>query len=353
MKAQILLSVLAVMTAGSMYNSMAEQPKNLQFTIQSENMKIAHAYAQWKAKNRRLYGTPAEDSYRKEVFGKNFMYIEETNSKEESFKLALNSFADKTLEEIKAAHFGLGDLKDVEAPAPQTHRTLQFGPIFSPPVSKDWHELDTMNKVVHQGSCGSCYAFATIVSLEHMYYLKTGKKARLSEQELVDCSKGHGNAGCRGGWMHQAYDYVIQNEGIQLASSYPYVGTENSFCKYDSQKNVKGLLSSYVKINKNDNDHIVMALQNTVVPSAVDAGELSFYSSGVFDKKTCSATINHAIVIVGYGETKSGVKYWNVRNSWGPDWGVHGHFKLLRHTGKQQGICGITQYNVYPVPHSD
>jgi KDEL-tailed cysteine endopeptidase len=353
MKSRILLSLLAVMTAGSVFRSMSEQQNNLQFTIQDPGMKIAHTYAKWKAQNRKLYGTPAEDNYRKDVFAKNFVYIEETNNKELSFKLGLNAFADKTPEEIQAAHFGLGDLKNEESPAPTTHRTLQFGPIYNMPLNKDWHELDSMNKVVHQGSCGSCYAFATITSLEHMYYLKTGRKVRLSEQELVDCSKGHGNTGCRGGWMHQSYDYVIQNEGIQLASTYPYVGTENRICRFDTQRNVKGLLSGYVKIEKHNNDHILMALQNTVVPSAVDAGELSFYSSGVFDKKTCSTSINHAIVIVGYGETRSGVKYWNVRNSWGPDWGVKGHFKLLRYTGKQKGICGITQYNIYPLASSD
>jgi hypothetical protein len=39
----------------------------------------------------------------------------------------------------------------------------------------------------------------------------------------------------------------------------------------------------------------------------------------------------HALVVYGYGTRKSdGVKYWNVRNSWGADWGLYGDSKILR-----------------------
>lgn len=38
----------------------------------------------------------------------------------------------------------------------------------------------------------------------------------------------------------------------------------------------------------------------------------------------------HAIVIVGWGTTEDGIKYWQVKNSWGPEWGDGGYFKILR-----------------------
>ncbi len=62
--------------------------------------------------------------------------------------------------------------------------------------------------------------------------------------------------------------------------------------------------------------------------------------TGVFDKCT-SQSINHAIIVVGYGtDAASGKKYWLVRNSWGTGWGAGGYIKLFR--GNNQ--CGIGNF---------
>lgn len=38
----------------------------------------------------------------------------------------------------------------------------------------------------------------------------------------------------------------------------------------------------------------------------------------------------HAVVIVGWGNSKDGTPYWIVRNSWSPAWGDNGYFYMLR-----------------------
>ena len=53
------------------------------------------------------------------------------------------------------------------------------------------------------------------------------------------------------------------------------------------------------------------------------------------DIHSCSedCSINHAVGLVGYDSLmKDGQRmdYWIIKNSWGPDWGDQGFFKVLR-----------------------
>ena len=76
------------------------------------------------------------------------------------------------------------------------------------------------------------------------------------------------------------------------------------------------------------------------VAGYIDASdELSEYESGVFNG-VCSEAINHAIVVVGYGDV-SGKVYWIVRNSWGSDWGEKGYIRIADSASNR--ACGLKE----------
>jgi len=69
------------------------------------------------------------------------------------------------------------------------------------------------------------------------------------------------------------------------------------------------------------------------------------YTSGIFDNDACGTALDHATLVVGYGE-ENGQEYWIMKNSWGTVWGEEGYMRLAIVDGP--GICGIQESPLYP-----
>jgi len=207
----------------------------------------------------------------------------------------------------------------------------------SVPRNWDWRAKGAVTAVRNQGVCGSCWAFTTVANIEGLYYNKYKVLKTLSEQQLIDCNVN--NAGCSGGTLPKAFTYVKNAGGINLRSSYPYL-SRKSVCRFNPSEKY-GLINGYVSPGMSETAIKNMLYEKGPLATAINARPLHYYRGGIFSPTTANCNpyaVNHGVVIVGYG-TQNGVDYWIVKNSWGPNWGEKGFFRIRRGTG----ACGVNR----------
>ena len=72
-----------------------------------------------------------------------------------------------------------------------------------------------------------------------------------------------------------------------------------------------------------------------------------FHVSGIFSYMNCNRNnLNHAVLVVGYGNDKYGRNYWLIKNSYGQWWGENGYMRLSR---DGRNACGISSFASYPL----
>jgi len=99
-------------------------------------------------------------------------------------------------------------------------------------------------------------------------------------------------------------------------------------------------MTSWERLPENKYEPLLEALQDGPVGVSVSASTWFSYSSGIFDKCDRDAVIDHAVLLIGYGQEGNGAKYWLVKNSWGVEWGESGFMRLLRREDEGDH-CGI------------
>jgi len=243
---------------------------------------------------------------------------------------ALNKFADLTPQEFKAYYTGF-------IPSTQEMEELQVSDAAVPDTF-DWISKDKITPVKNQEQCGSCWAFSATENIESVWMIAKGLTPAtfepLAPQQIVDCDKR--DDGCNGGNPPTAYEYIIEAGGQDTEASYPYHARDQA-CQF-KPADVEVKITSYKTISSEDAMKTATA---TVAPLSicVDAANWQFYSSGVMTPAQCGGTsLDHCVQAVGY-DTSVNPPYWNVRNSWGTDWGLSGYIRLEY----GHNTCGLTE----------
>ncbi|XP_028749525.1 procathepsin L-like [Peromyscus leucopus] len=298
---------------------------------------------EWKTRHGKTYSMN-EEGQKRAVWENNRKMIELHNEDyakgKHGFSLEMNAFGDLTNIEFKELMTGFQGQETKEM------KVFQEPLLGDVPKSVDWRKHGYVTPVKEQGSCGACWAFSAVGSLEGQMFRKTGKLIPLSEQNLIDCSWSYGNIGCDGGLMEPAFQYVKENRGLDTRVFYPYEA-RNGPCRYDPKYSAANA-TGFVKIPVSED--VLMRAVATVGPISVGIDShhhsFRFYKGGMYYEANCSSNnLDHAVLVVGYGEESDGKKYWLVKNSWGEYWGMKGYIKMAR---DRNNNCGIASYAIYP-----
>ena len=308
-------------------------------TCDDEEQVIYRHFQRFVKKYGKKYSSTEEYLTRYNAFKGNYLTILENGPQE--YDVGITKYSDMTPEEFAKTYLNLkfdpDSLLNIETVTPKETDDPA-------PDSFDWRDKGVVADVKDQGQCGSCWSFATMANLEGLYAQKKKVIKTFSEQFLVDCDTE--DAGCNGGLMEYAFDWLKKNGGFMYEKDYPYT-SQNGTCKLDPSKYVDMKVTGYVKLGPktegillpcDENDMKEFLYQTGPLAIALNATPLQLYIGGIVDLDICNPRINHAVTLVGYGTDSK--DYWIVKNSWGKDWGENGYFRIAR--GK--GTCGVNTY---------
>ena len=210
------------------------------------------------------------------------------------------------------------------------------------PAALDWRTTG-LTPVRDQGSCGSCWAFATVGTLESALKVKSGgsvgNDVNASEQFLVSCNKN--SYSCNGGWF--AHDYHANTlgnlqtaAGAVLEADMPYT-VSNGSCKLVANHPNRiaswGYIAGYAVPSVDQIKAVISSYGPVAAAVCVGSAFQSYRSGAVFstnESTACgSSKVNHAIVLVGWDDA---TQSWILRNSWGPNWGEQGYMRIKYNT---------------------
>lgn len=200
-----------------------------------------------------------------------------------------------------------------------------------------------------QGTCGCCWAFAATHTLTDRLGISMGQSVPLlAPQDLTTCIDDQVIPnGCCGGSAPLAYDHII-NPGTVIDTCRPYSEGDYAYNPELGRHQQEAELVCNRQCANRNNPYrpssfgirgykklttvaeMKAELENGPISAAfLVTDEFQDYACGIFCPGADMDGGGHAVEIVDYG-TENGLDYWVVKNSWGPEFGEKGYFRIRR-----------------------
>ena len=246
-----------------------------------------------------------------------------------------NIFRGWTVDEAKS-YLGLIDSNTEFDGAPQVEEVAV-------PHTMNWAGAACDHSPKNQGSCGSCWAFASAAMLSDRCCIQAVDKGWLAPQELVSCDKG--SSACYGGSLSSPITYFQRVGGLVPEACDPYLG-QNTACPTKCTTGSAWASSHVCRCNKVVNCYGTMGIKSCLIkgPASIAFSvcqSFMSYKSGIY-KCDCTSYIGgHATLAMGYSDNPECNFY--VKNSWGKYWGIGGYFNIACTTCNLTGAAVCDQ----------
>ncbi len=241
-------------------------------------------------------------------------------------------------------------------PAPASRSATTSDPYFS---WRDRSGKDFTTTPKDQGTCGACFVFASLASVETQFAIALDApdyEPDLSEQDVISCLQF---GSCESGGTGQEVANYLKNTGAVDEGCLPYVGAgtacgAGACANYDDR--IVRVVDWHSTILPPDVSELKdMLLAGPVATSMRVYDDLYDYSSGVYSR-TDGATYQgwHMVELVGWDD---GDNSFIAKNSWGEGFGDQGFFKISQDddcdTFMTEGVCFAANAVTFDVSPSE
>ena len=242
--------------------------------------------------------------------------------------------------------FGLGDIPL----DPETYKSLLLvwpeDRVEALPASYDARTYGYVTSAKNQGSCGSCWSFASVGAMESHMLIEYGLGPDLSEQQQVSCNTSM--AGCCGGSMASLQYW--ETVGAIKESCFPY-GESGTSCPTYFTVPCSGASSCTPFNMRVTNYHTVTstaaAMNDSLYYDGPSYWRFDVYSDfntywntasagAVYTQSSGTFRGGHAVLLIGWDDSKSA---FLCKNSWGATGGPNGDGTFwIAYTGHTQNL---------------